>query len=65
MQTFHIILINIDGQIIAKGDMPFVPRIGEQVISNERTFNVKNVIYDFGRDKQTLPINVAVRVEPM
>ena len=65
MPTFHMIVLNKDGQTVLKGDTPFVPRIGEKLISSGNKFIVKDVIYDFGYGTHHLPIFVAVHVELM
>ena len=40
MPTFHIVVVNKDGQTVLKGDTLFVPRIGEKLISSGNKFMV-------------------------
>lgn len=62
METFHITVINNDGQTVLNGNMSSVPRIGEKIISNGYRFMVKDVVYDFGYNTHYGPINVVVHV---
>lgn len=65
MPTFHIIVLNKDGQTVLKGDANFVPRIGEKIVSNGYKFVVKDVVYDFGYGTHHEPIFVTIHVELM
>ena len=65
MSVFNIVVININGQTVSSGKLPFVPRIGEKIKSNGNLFVVKDVVYDFGYDTYYGQMNVTIHVELM